>query len=215
MLPRKWSTLLGILLLAFAMLAGGCGAKTVKQGDVVKVRYVLTLEDGTVYYTSAGREPLEVTTGKGQLIPGLEEALIGMRVGDNKTVTVRPEKAYGQRRTDLVQEVSRDLLPENFEPVVGKQIQTTLAGTPVMVIITELTDSTVTVDANAPLAGKNLTFQIELLSIKTPTPGRFAGQPLLVWVLSAALLAVTTAFVLYVIFSRRRHPPTPLPSGLS
>lgn len=198
--------LLGILLLG-AVLASGCAAQRAKDGDAVTVHYTLTLEDGTVADSSAGGEPLQFTLGEGKLISGFEEAVVGMRIRDTQTVTLPPEKAYGLRRPELVEVVSRSKLPEGLEPVVGGQLEATAKdGTPLMVVITEFTDTTVTVDANPPLAGKTLTFDIELLAIgENLASGDRAKQTSLSWLLLAPVALALAAGLAFVYFRSRRR----------
>lgn len=140
----------------------------VKEGDTVKVHYTGKLNDGSVFDTSRERnEPLEFTLGQGQLIPGFEKAVEGMNVGDSTTVEIPTDEAYGERRDDLELEISRDELPDNIEPEVGMQLQMQQQqnGQAIPVQITEVTDDKVKLDANHPLAGKDLTFDIELVEI--------------------------------------------------
>ena len=141
----------------------------VKDGDTVKVHYTGTLiEDGTVFDSSEDREPLEFTLGEGQLIPGFEQAVIGMEVGDDTTVEIASEDAYGERREDLELEVSKSDLPDNIDPQVGMQLQMQQQenGQAIPVQITAVEDEFVKLDANHPLAGKDLTFDIELVEIQ-------------------------------------------------
>ena len=140
----------------------------VKDGDTVKVHYTGKLtEEGTVFDSSREREPLEFTLGEGQLIPGFEKAVIGMEVGDNTTVDIESEDAYGARREDLELEVSKSDLPDNIEPEAGMQLQMQQQnGQAIPVQITEVKDDYVKLDANHPLAGKDLTFDIELIEIQ-------------------------------------------------
>jgi len=162
--------LLGIFLLG-AILISGCNADQnaaqAKNGDIVEVDYTGTLENGTVFDTSEGREPLEFTLGQGQMIPGFEQAVLGMKVGESKTVTIPADEAYGPYRDDMVQVINREELTNIPNPEVGQQLYGsqpgggTITGT-----ITNVTDTTVTVDFNHRLAGKDLTFEIELVSIQ-------------------------------------------------
>jgi peptidylprolyl isomerase len=140
----------------------------VKEGDTVKVHYTGKLNDGSVFDTSRERdEPLEFTLGQGQLIPGFEKAVEGMNIGDNTTVEIPSDEAYGERRDDLEMEISRDELPDHIEPEVGMQLQMQQQqnGQAIPVQITEVTEEKVKLDANHPLAGKDLTFDIELVEI--------------------------------------------------
>lgn len=138
----------------------------VKDGDTVKVHYTGKLtEDGTVFDSSEDREPLEFTLGEGQLIPGFEQAVIGMEVGEDTTVDIASEDAYGERREDLELEVSKSDLPDNIDPQVGMQLQMQQQenGQAIPVQITDVEEEYVQLDANHPLAGKDLTFEIELV----------------------------------------------------
>ncbi|GAA5521179.1 FKBP-type peptidyl-prolyl cis-trans isomerase SlyD [Fodinibius salicampi] len=142
----------------------------VKDGDTVKVHYTGKLtEDGTVFDSSEDREPLEFTLGEGQLIPGFEEAVIGMEEGDDTTVEIASEDAYGERREDLELEVAKDDLPDEVDPQVGMQLQMQQQedGRAIPVQITAVEDDYVKLDANHPLAGKDLTFDIELVKLKS------------------------------------------------
>ena len=170
MVKYRHIILLGILLLG-AILISGCNAEQnaaqAKNGDVVQVDYTGTLENGTVFDTSVGREPLNFTLGEGKMIPKFEEAVLGMKVGESKTVTIPASEAYGPYRDDLVRVINREELTNIPNPEVGQQLYgsqtdgTTITGT-----ITNVTDTTVTVDFNPPLAGKDLTFEIKLISIQ-------------------------------------------------
>lgn len=162
--------LLGILLLG-AILISGCNAEQdaaqAKNGDIVQVDYTGTLENGTVFDTSVGGEPLNFTLGEGKMIPGFEQAILGMKVGESKTVTIPADEAYGPYRDDLVLVVNREDLPTGLDPDVGQQLQMTLpSGGTSVGTVTNATDTTITVDFNYPLAGKDLTFEIELVSIQ-------------------------------------------------
>ncbi|MFC1995235.1 peptidylprolyl isomerase, partial [Chloroflexota bacterium] len=110
---------LGMILLA-VILTAGCGGAEVKDGDTVKVDYTGTLEDGTVFDTSLEREPMEFTLGQGQLIPDFEQAVIGMKVGESKTITIPAERAYGPYINELIAVIDRDSLPEELNPEVGQ-----------------------------------------------------------------------------------------------
>lgn len=142
---------------------------TVKEGDTVKVHYTGKLNDGTVFDSSEDREPLEFTMGEGQLIPGFEKAVEGLKEGDSTTVEIPTDEAYGERREDLELEVAKSELPDNVEPQVGMQLQMQQqqSGQAIPVQITKVEDDKVTLDANHPLAGKDLTFDIELIEIKS------------------------------------------------
>lgn len=167
--------ILGIILLTGVVLTGCKSASTAasipgeaKNGDTVQVNYTGKLADGTVFDTSVGKAPLEFTLGKGDMIPGFEKAILGMKVGDKKTFTIPSDEAYGPHLDSLVIEVSRSRLPGNVTPEVGMQlVMTAPNGNKIPTTITKVTDNTsVTLDANHPLAGKDLTFDIELVTIK-------------------------------------------------
>lgn len=137
-----------------------------KEGDTVQVHYTGKLKDGTVFDTSDEREPLSFKIGEQRVIPGFEEAVVGMEPGDTKTEELPPGQAYGEHREDMVMELERDQLPDNLEPKVGQQLQLRMQnGQEVPVVITELAEESVTIDANHPLAGKDLVFEIELVEI--------------------------------------------------
>ena len=137
-----------------------------KSGDTVRIHYTGTLEDGTEFDSSAGRDPLEFALGGGQVIPGFDGAVDGMAVGESKTVTIPPEQAYGERHEQLVQQVPKTALPGDMKPEVGMQLQSQGPEGQVMnLTVTEVEDQQITVDANHPLAGQSLTFAIELVEI--------------------------------------------------
>lgn len=138
----------------------------VKDGDTVKVHYTGKLEDGSVFDSSVSRDPLEVTLGEGKLIPGFEKAVVGLEVGDKTTANIVSADAYGERRDDLEVTIEREQLPEDIEPEVGMQLQLNQPnGQPVPVQITKVEEENIIIDANHPLAGKDLTFDIELVEI--------------------------------------------------
>jgi peptidylprolyl isomerase len=137
-----------------------------KSGDTVKIHYAGTLHDGTEFDSSAGREPLEFAIGSGQVIPGFDNAVDGMAVGESKTVTIPPGEAYGERHDQLVQEVPKTALPEDMKPEVGMQLQSQSPDGQIMnLLVTAVEVESITVDGNHPLAGQALTFAIELVEI--------------------------------------------------
>lgn len=137
-----------------------------KSGDIVRVHYTGTLDDGSVFDSSKGRDPLEFTVGGGQVIPGFDQAVSGMSVGDSKKVKIDAKNAYGARDESLVQTLERTVLPDDAEVQVGSQLQAQQPnGQVVILTVVGLTDDSVTVDANHPLAGEALTFEIELVEI--------------------------------------------------
>ncbi len=137
-----------------------------KTGDSVRIHYTGTLEDGTQFDSSSGRDPLEFKLGDGGIIPGFEKAVDGMTVGESKTVTIEPPDAYGPRHEQLIQAVPKTALPEEMEPSVGMQLQSqTPEGQTMLLTVTEVAAETITVDGNHPLAGRTLNFDIELVEI--------------------------------------------------
>lgn len=137
-----------------------------RQGDTVKVHYTGKLQDGTIFDTSINNEPLQFTLGEGQLIPGFEQAVIGMQPGETKTAQIPAEEAYGPHQPEMVMEVDRRQLPPNLNPEVGDQLQVrTGEGMSFVVTVTDISESSVTLDGNHPLAGKDLTFDIQLVEI--------------------------------------------------
>jgi FKBP-type peptidyl-prolyl cis-trans isomerase 2 len=137
-----------------------------KQGDTVKVHYTGKLEDGTVFDTSQQREPIQFTIGEQTLIPGFERAVVGLSPGESKNTKIAAEEAYGPRREELVVVVERDRLPEDVEPAVGLKLQMHQPdGQVIPARVVELSDANVKLDANHPLAGQDLTFDLELVEI--------------------------------------------------
>ena len=137
-----------------------------KSGDTVQVHYTGKLEDGSEFDSSRPRnEPLEFTLGQGQMIPGFEKAVDGMEVGDSKQVKIPSQEAYGEKKQEMIMEVPKGDFPSNITPEVGQQLAVNTQGKQVPVVITEMRDDTVVLDANHPLAGKDLTFDIELMEI--------------------------------------------------
>ena len=138
----------------------------VKSGDTVAIHYTGTLLDGTTFDSSEGRDPLEFVVGSGQIIPGLDVALPGMSVGDKKTVDIACADAYGPINPEMRQSVPREGIPDDIPLEVGTQLQMqTPTGQPLPVMVVEVSEATVTLDANHPLAGKDLRFDIELMRI--------------------------------------------------
>lgn len=139
----------------------------VKTGDTVHIHYTGTLNDGTTFDSSEGREPLSFQVGSGQIIPGLESAMPGMAVGDKKTVNVACDDAYGQMNPAMRQDVPRGDIPADIPLEVGTRLQMqTQNGQVIPVTVAAVADDTVTLDANHPLAGEDLTFNIELVKIE-------------------------------------------------
>jgi peptidylprolyl isomerase len=135
-------------------------------GDTVRVHYTGTLDDGTVFDTSSGREPLEFTIGSGQVIPGFDSAVDGMNPGDSETVKIPTEEAYGPRREEMMLEVDRAQVPAELNPQVGERLEIKQQnGQSVPATVTAITETLITLDGNHPLAGQALTFEIELVEI--------------------------------------------------
>lgn len=137
-----------------------------KDGDTVKVHYTGKLDNGDVFDTSREREPFEFKLGDQAVIPGFEKGVVGMAVGDAKTIEISPEDAYGAKKEDLVVEVEKSELPEDITPSVGQRLQIRQEdGNPIVVTITEMDEDNITLDANHPLAGYTLFFDVELVEI--------------------------------------------------
>lgn len=135
-----------------------------EDGDAVRVHYVGTLASGAEFDSSRSREPLDVSIGDGGLIPAFEKALVGMSLGEVKQITVSPEDAYGQRRDAMVHTVAREQLPQGLELRLGMMLEAQdQAGDPIQFRVTGFDDDRAVLDANHPLAGETLTFQIELM----------------------------------------------------
>ncbi|MFH1702797.1 MAG: peptidylprolyl isomerase [Nitrospirota bacterium] len=137
-----------------------------KDGDTVTVHYTGTLEDGTVFDSSKDRDPLQFTLGKGQLIKGFENAVLGMSIGETKTVRIPSNEAYGTRRDELILKFNKTDFPTNIEPKEGLVLNLRSPdGRTMMAEITEVSVDSVTLDANHPLAGRDLTFKIDLVEV--------------------------------------------------
>ncbi|HEY9633126.1 MAG TPA: peptidylprolyl isomerase [Coleofasciculaceae cyanobacterium] len=137
-----------------------------KSGDTVKIHYTGKLDDGTVFDSSVDREPLEFTLDSGQVIPGFDQAVLGMTPGETKTEKIPMDQAYGPYREEMVVQVGREQMPPELQPEVGQQLQVQQGnGQTIPVVVTEVTEATVTLDANHPLAGEDLTFEIQLVEI--------------------------------------------------
>jgi peptidylprolyl isomerase len=178
------TTLMKVSLMLFLImglvLINGCGKKEekqpsekggektiVKKGDSVKIQYTGSLEDGTIFDSSKAGEPLEFTVGGGQIIPGFDEAVEGMKLNEEKKVTIKAEDAYGERDETLIREFPRNSLPENFKPEKGMVIQLQdQTGRPMPATIIDITENSITVDLNHPLAGKDLTFDMKVVGIE-------------------------------------------------
>lgn len=141
-------------------------ARAAKKGDTVRVHYKGTLDDGSEFDNSAGREPLEFRLGTGQVISGFERTVTGMTVGETRIARLNSGDAYGLHRAELVLSLPREQFPEDVEPQVGQQLELGADdGGRTPVVITAIEAETVTLDANHPLAGEALTFELELVEI--------------------------------------------------
>ncbi len=137
-----------------------------KNGDQVSVHYTGKLADGSIFDSSVGEEPLIFTVGDGDIIDGFEEAVLTMSIGEKKTVTIEPEKAYGYPHEDMFIEIPLAEMPEELEFEVGDELELTDEDDePMLVIVSEMNEETVILDGNPPLAGETLTFELELLTI--------------------------------------------------
>ncbi len=138
-----------------------------KSGDKVAVHYTGKLQDGSVFDSSAGRDPLEFVIGAGMVVPGFDAAVAGMEPGEKKEAEISSEQAYGAAREELKINVKREEIPENLDVTVGQRLAVrTPDNREVPVMVTEVSDAAVTLDANHPLAGKDLIFDIELVAIR-------------------------------------------------
>jgi peptidylprolyl isomerase len=135
-----------------------------EPGDRVRVHYTGRFPDGTVFDSSEGRDPLEFEVGSGEIIPGLDKAVLAMSEGQTETVTIEPAEAYGQREEALVHEIDRSQLPEGATE--GAALEAQVNGQKAILWITEIGESTATVDANHPLAGKTLVFDVEVVEVQ-------------------------------------------------
>lgn len=153
--------------------------ETVENGLFVSVEYTGTLQNGEVFDTSQGRQPLEFKVGAGQMIPGFESAVKGMALNEKKTVTLAPDEAYGQYNDDLKRDFPRTDIPPGMDPQTGQRVgMTTPDGQQIPATIVHVDDEKVTIDMNHPLAGENLTFDIEVVGINetaTQAPVGCAG----------------------------------------
>ena len=142
-----------------------------KAGDTVQVHYTGTLNDGTIFDSSAGRTPLEFTVGSGQVIKGFDDGVTGMNQGEKKTINIPVNDAYGPTNEEMIFTLNRSDIPDDIPLEVGMTLNMHEDGNPrpIPVIVRDLTDTNVTLDANHPLAGQELTFEIELVGVKSPS----------------------------------------------
>jgi peptidylprolyl isomerase len=157
---------LTLLLVMMAIVISGCGGKVVEEGDLISVHYTGKLVNGELFDSSVGREPLQFTVGQGQVIAGFEKAVLGMKVGDSVIVTIPMEEAYGPVIEELLFEVDRTEIPSGLEPKVGQRIVMSRAdGSQAVVSVVAVWESSLLLDANHVLAGKDLIFDIQLIEI--------------------------------------------------
>ena len=143
----------------------------VKNGDTVKVHYHGKLTDGTTFDSSEGRQPLEFEVGSGRVIKGFDEGVKGMSTGDKKTVSIPADDAYGSKQEEMIIPFERKNFPPDIAPEIGMTLNMhSEDGNELPVVITEISDDTITLDANHPLAGQDLIFDIEVVDIKGKTP---------------------------------------------
>ncbi len=146
----------------------------VKKGDKVKVHYHGKLDDGTTFDSSEGREPLSFEVGSGMVIPGFDAGVTGMKKGEKKTIRIPSHEAYGPTLKEMILEYPKDRFPEDLKPEVGMTLNmSNQQGQAFPVVITEVKEDVVVLDANHPLAGKDLTFDLELVDIE-------GGKPLII-----------------------------------
>ncbi len=167
---QRLALLVAIILIVSA--AFGCGGEGgAEYGDNVTVHYTGTLDDGSVFDSSLGREPLEFVLGAGDMIPSFEKAVRGMEVGEIKKVKIPPKDAYGEYQEDLVIKIDRDTIPDYFPVQIGDKLPLqSNQGDSITAEITSITEDSVICDRNHKLAGKTLAFEIELLSIEPANP---------------------------------------------
>lgn len=139
----------------------------VRKGDTIQVHYTGKLSDGTIFDSSDGKEPLEFAVGSGQVIAGFDEAVVGMTVGESKVVNIPVAKAYGERNEEMVITAPIEHVPPDLNPELGMRLEMGGAhGEVIRVVVTEISESHITLDANPPLAGKDLIFEIEIVGIR-------------------------------------------------
>lgn len=146
--------------------------KQAKEGDTVSLHYKGTFEDGTVFDSSETHGALKFTIGKGMVIPGFDEAVLGMKLGETKTVTIPPEKGYGPHKDELLIKINKTELPPDLNPVVGQRLEFSKDKQRLQFTVAEVTDDAVVFDANHPLAGKTLVFELLLLEIEGEGEGK-------------------------------------------
>jgi peptidylprolyl isomerase len=164
---------LALVLLALAMI--GCAPATVKDKKVVQMSYKGTLVDGTSFGESESGKPLEFIVGAHRLIPTLEKSVLGMKVGEKKKVQIKAADAYGEYDKSAVQEVPKEQFPKDLTLAVGEHYRVQTPQGPLTVTVTAVSAKTVTVDFNHPLAGKDLTFDVQIVKIRDATKEEIAA----------------------------------------
>jgi peptidylprolyl isomerase len=167
-------TLAGTLPVILALVLVGCAPATVSSKQMVQMSYKGTLADGTVFSQSPEGKPLEFLVGGGTIIPALEKGMLGMKMGEKRSVQVKAAEAYGEYDKTAVQRMPRNQLPKDLELKVGGQYQFNSPGGPIVVTVTALDDASVTLDFNHPLAGKDLTFEVTIVKIRAATKDELA-----------------------------------------
>ena len=152
-----------LLPIILILLLTGCQTMKIKQGDKIQVEYTGKLEDNTIFDTNKNKEPLEFTVGQHQVIQGFEQAVMDMELNQEKTVTIPPEKAYGQPDPTRIQEIPKDKIPDNAK--IGDMLTFSTNQGPIQEKLIKIEDNNATLDINHPLAGKNLIFTIKILKI--------------------------------------------------
>ena len=172
--PRMKHTLAGTVPVIIALLLAGCAPATVSSKQMVQMSYKGTLADGTVFSQSEEGKPMEFLVGGSTIIPALEKGMLGMKIGEKRTITVKAAEAYGEYDKTAVQDMPRSRLPKDLELKVGGRYQFNSPGGPIVVTVSALTAATVTIDFNHPLAGKDLTFDVTIVKIRAATKDEMA-----------------------------------------
>jgi peptidylprolyl isomerase len=167
-------TLAGLAPVLLILTVAGCAAATVSSRKMVDVAYKGTLADGSVFSKSEDSKPLEFLVGGGTIIPTLEKGMMGMKVGEKKSITVKAADAYGEYDKAAVREIPRGQFPKDLELKIGERYQVNGQGGPMVVTIAAMTEKTVTIDFNHPLAGKDLTFEVTIVKIRDATKEELA-----------------------------------------
>ncbi len=157
-----------------ALLLAGCAPATVSTNKMVQMAYKGTLTDGTIFGQSEEGKPLEFLVGGGTIIPALEKGMLGMKVGEKRTIQVKAADAYGEYDKSAVQRMPKSQLPKDIELKVGGQYQFNSPGGPIVVTVTAMDSASVTLDFNHPLAGKDLTFEVTVVKIRAATKEELA-----------------------------------------